>query len=167
MSRVGGRRVGNQKTREQIRLGSESLAKLRRMPRKVAQKYSILYTISRGETIGQQDKFSRKLIEQSGRGNKQYLKNITGWAHRGCRTGNYSPIRWEELGSYNEKPQLPQGPGSRPLPAPPSILVLEELCSFSLYQGLRESLASAKSSTVNVRFVGLLTRIWLVGYIQG
>lgn len=40
MSRVGGRRVGNQKTREQIRLGSESLAKLHRMPRKVAQKYS-------------------------------------------------------------------------------------------------------------------------------
>lgn len=107
MSRVGGRRVGNQKTREQIRLGSESLAKLHRMPRKVAQKYSILYTISRGETIRQQDKFSRKLIKQSGRGNKQYLKNITGWAHRGCRTGNYSSIRWKELGSYNEKPQLP------------------------------------------------------------
>ena len=71
--------------------------------------------------------------------NLVYLKNIIHQVYSGLGTDNHSPIWWDLVFSESEATP-PKGPGPRPLPALPSmLLVLErELCFISIPQGLRK-----------------------------
>ena len=114
---------------------SEVLHKLHLLPSRLIKKYSILHTISREEMGQSQQEANQTMLHK---GNTGYLKNITTRAHSVLGTDSLaSPLpRRQELCSQDLKPQLPQGPSPRPLPAWSSMfLVLEKkLTSFLIHQ---------------------------------
>jgi hypothetical protein len=67
------------------------------------------------------DKLRRSLINRAGQGNTRSFKNNIDQTHSSHGTESHSPLWWEEL-----KQPLLKGPGSRPLPALPNIVMALE-----------------------------------------
>lgn len=109
------------------------------MPTNFIKKYSISYILFVERKMGVSGKLN----------NQRPHRDTTDQAHIILRTDRQSSLGWEELGFQDPKPQFPQGPVCYWFCQVGSGLE-KGLESFSVYQGLGESLGLIRPSTKTI-----------------